>query len=93
MIGVLNGKEAVRVQSWARSTQAGAVSGVKARRQSELWRLEEQAEGVDRLDCHVTWEQESEISLGHGQVGHFMPVKESPLIREMGRHQQVLSKK
>lgn len=45
----------------------------KAWRQSELWRLEEQAEGVERLDCHETWQQGSEMSFGPDHVRHFMP--------------------
>lgn len=56
------------------------VRSVKSWRQSELWSLEKQAEGMERLDCHETWEQGSEMSLGPGHVRHFMPVKESQLM-------------
>lgn len=81
------------MQVWVKSGQAGEVSGAM---EGELRRLEEQAEGVERLGCHDRRRQGSETGLGPDQVRHFMPgQKESQLmiISEMGNYQQVLSEK
>lgn len=53
-----------QVQVWVKSDQVDERSGARGERQSELRRLEEQAEGVERLDCHDRWGQGSKISGG-----------------------------